>query len=66
MTPAANVRESRIETADPYVALLLLGALCGAVLVIAFVPGLARRLERLFEAPAPKAQAVELHRSTQP
>ncbi|WP_140737361.1 hypothetical protein [Pedococcus bigeumensis] len=68
MTPAANVSESRIETADPYVALLLLGAVCGAVLVITFVPGLARRLERLFEVPASQApaSALEVHTSARP
>jgi hypothetical protein len=66
MTPAANVSESRIETADPYVALLLLGALFGAILVITFVPGLARRLERLFEASVAQAPALEVHRSARP
>lgn len=66
MTPAANVSESRIETADPYIGLLMLGALFGAVLVITFVPGLARRLERLFEAPAAPVPALEVNRSARP
>jgi hypothetical protein len=44
MTPAANVRESRIETVDPYIALLFLGTVMGVALVVALVPSLHRRL----------------------
>ena len=44
MNPAANIRESRIEAVDPYVALLLLGALTGVALVVALLPRIHRRL----------------------
>ena len=42
--PAANVRESRIETVDPYIALLFLGTLMGIALVVALLPSVNRRL----------------------
>lgn len=66
MTPAANVSESRIETSDPYVALLLLGSLFGVALIITFVPGVASRLGRSFAPPAPTTSAFRLQRSTRP
>ncbi len=44
MSPADNVRESRIEAVDPYVALLFLGALTGVALVVALLPRVHRRL----------------------
>ena len=66
ITPDDVVRESRIETVDPYIALLLFGALFGAALAITFVPGLARRLEGLFAVPAAPAPSVTVHRSVRP
>ena len=66
MNPAANVRESRIETVDPYVALLFLGALMGIALVVALVPVLHRRLLTWLVPPvhpAPVPQAVSPSRS---
>lgn len=56
LTPAENLTQSRSETMDPYVALLLLGALFGAALVLTFIPGLASRLDRMFAPPAPRRQ----------
>ena len=44
MSPAANVRESRIEAVDPYVAVLFLGALMGLALAVALLPRVHRRL----------------------
>lgn len=44
MNPAANVRESRIEAVDPYIALLFLGTVMGMALVVALLPRLHRRL----------------------
>ncbi|MEO6413385.1 MAG: hypothetical protein ABIO48_12445 [Pedococcus sp.] len=44
MNPAANVRESRIEAVDPYVALLFLGALTGVALLVALLPRVHRRI----------------------
>ena len=53
MSPAANVRESRIEAVDPYVALLVLGALTGAALVVALLPRVHRRLLAWVVPPVP-------------
>lgn len=44
ISPAANIRESRIETVDPYIALLFLGTLMGLALVVALLPRVHQRL----------------------
>jgi hypothetical protein len=61
MTPADNVRESRIETVDPYVGLGFLGLVLTLGLVVALQPGLARRIGHWLvppvgSAPAPQAR----------
>ncbi|NYG08266.1 mannose/fructose/N-acetylgalactosamine-specific phosphotransferase system component IIC [Phycicoccus badiiscoriae] len=42
LTPADNVAQSRVETFDPYVGLLLLGALFGLALLVDVLPRLRR------------------------
>jgi hypothetical protein len=44
MNPAANIRESRIETVDPYVLPLFLGTVFALALVVALLPRVHRRL----------------------
>ena len=44
MSPADNVRESRIEAVDPYVLPLFLGAVMALALVVALLPRVHRRL----------------------
>lgn len=51
MTPADNVRESRIETVDPYVALALVGIVLGAGLVLALSRATAGRIRRWLVPP---------------
>ncbi len=60
LTPADNVRESRIETVDPYVALLGLGALMLAGLVLALVMRSWPRLRRWMFGPEPAAPVPQV------
>lgn len=57
MTPADNVRESRIETVDPYVGLGFLGLVLLVGLVVALRPRLARRIGHWLVPPVGTAPA---------
>jgi hypothetical protein len=53
ITPADNVRESRIEAVDPYVVIALWGFLMAIALVLLLTPPLARRIRFWLMPPIP-------------
>jgi len=63
MTPADNLSQSRIETVDPYIALLFLGTLMGLALVVALLPRVHRRLATWLLPPVHPSPVPQVRRT---